>query len=49
MKKLECPCGTVIRADDDTELVRLAQEHAREVHQMELTREQAADMAVPEP
>lgn len=48
MKKLECPCGTVVRADDDAELVRLAQTHAREVHQMELTREQALEMVVPQ-
>lgn len=47
-QKLECPCGTVVRSEDEDELVRLAQEHAREVHQMELTREQALDMAVPE-
>lgn len=49
MKKLECPCGTVVRSEDDDELVGLAQTHAREVHQMDLTREQALDMAVPEP
>ena len=48
MKKLECPCGTVVRADDDDELVRLAQTHAREVHEIELTREQALEMVVPE-
>lgn len=48
MKKLECPCGTVIRSEVDDELIRLAQTHAREVHEMELSREQALDMAVPE-
>ena len=45
IKSLECPCGTVVRAENDDELVALAQEHAREVHQMELTREQALEMA----
>lgn len=45
---LECPCGTVVRADDTDELVTLAQDHAREVHQMNLTREQALEMAQPE-
>lgn len=49
MKTLECPCGTVVRSDDDDELVELAQTHARDVHQMELTREQALDMTVPQP
>ena len=48
MKKLECPCGTVVRADDDDELVQLAQTHAREVHEMQLTREQALEMVVPQ-
>lgn len=47
-KRLECPCGTVVHADHDDELVQLAQSHAREVHQMELTRQQALDMVVPE-
>lgn len=48
IKYLECPCGTVVRSAADDELVALAQAHAREVHQMELTREQALEMAQPE-
>jgi predicted small metal-binding protein len=47
-KIIRCPCGTVVRARDDESLVAQAQQHAREVHQMELTREQALAMAGPE-
>ncbi len=47
-KVIQCPCGTVIRARDDDSLVAQAQRHAREVHAMELTREQALAMAAPE-
>ena len=45
MKKIECPCGFVIRADNDEELVAQAQAHAEATHQMELTKEQALAMA----
>lgn len=47
-KIIKCPCGTVVRARDDESLIAQAQKHAREVHQMELTREQALAMASPE-
>ena len=47
-KVIQCPCGTVIRATDDAKLVADAQRHARDVHAMELTREQALAMAAPE-
>jgi predicted small metal-binding protein len=47
-KVIQCPCGIVIRASDDDALVAQAQRHAREVHAMELTREQALAMAAPE-
>ena len=47
-KVIQCPCGTAIRAGDDDALVSQAQRHAREVHAMELTREQALAMATPE-
>ena len=46
-KQVSCDCGKVIRAGDDEELVRTVQSHAREVHQMELTREQVLAMAEP--
>jgi len=47
-KIITCPCGTVVRGRDDETLVARAQEHAREVHGMELTREQVLAMASPE-
>jgi predicted small metal-binding protein len=46
-KEIECPCGYVIRADDEEELVKRAQKHASESHGMELTSEQALEMARP--
>ena len=47
-KIIRCPCGTVVRARDDESLVAEAQRHARDVHAMELTREQVLAMASPE-
>jgi predicted small metal-binding protein len=47
-KIIRCPCGTVVRGCDEESLVAQAQKHAREVHAMELTREQALAMASPE-
>lgn len=47
-KVIQCPCGYVIRADDDESLVSSAQKHAKETHDMELTPEQALAMASPE-
>jgi predicted small metal-binding protein len=47
-KIVRCPCGTVVRARDEDSLVAQAQRHAREVHGMELTREQVLAMASPE-
>ena len=47
-KVIHCPCGFVVRAGDEDALVALAQRHAREAHEMVLTREQALAMARPE-
>ncbi len=44
-KVIECPCGTILRADADEELVRLAQEHALQTHSIPLSRDQALAMA----
>jgi predicted small metal-binding protein len=44
---IECPCGDTIRAEDEEKLVTQAQEHAKEMHAMELTREHALAMAQP--
>jgi predicted small metal-binding protein len=46
-KVIKCPCGFVVRAEDDEQLVAKAQEHAKQVHQMDLSREQALAMARP--
>jgi predicted small metal-binding protein len=46
-KVINCPCGFIVRAETDDELVARAQAHARQVHQQELTRDQALAMAKP--
>ncbi len=47
-KKVACDCGKVIREDDEDALVAAVKDHAREVHEMELSREQVLAMAEPE-
>lgn len=47
-KVINCPCGFVVKGETDEQLVANAQQHAKEVHQMELSREQALAMARPE-
>jgi predicted small metal-binding protein len=44
-KLFTCECGVVLRGADDDELVLNAQRHARDVHQMDVTREQVLAMA----
>ena len=44
---IECPCGTVLRGDDVGDVVVEAQRHAKDVHDMDLTDDQAAAMARP--
>ncbi len=46
-KVIQCPCGYVVRAENDEKLVAAAKQHAKEVHDMELTTEQALAMARP--
>jgi predicted small metal-binding protein len=46
-KVINCPCGFVVKAETDEQLVAKAQQHAKDVHQMELTRDQALAMARP--
>ena len=43
-----CDCGRVLRGDTDDELVAGAQEHAREAHGLELTRDQVLALAEPD-
>ena len=47
-KVINCPCGFVLRGPTDDEVVRLAQQHAKDAHKMDLTREEALSMARPE-
>jgi predicted small metal-binding protein len=47
-KIVNCECGHVVRGDTDDELVAATQQHAREAHGMELTRDQVLALAVPE-
>lgn len=46
-KQVSCDCGKTIREKTDDQLVASVQKHAKEVHQMELTREQVLSMAEP--
>jgi len=46
-KKVSCDCGKTIREQTDDALVAAVQRHAREVHRMELSREQVLAMAEP--
>ncbi len=40
-KVVACPCGEKITGETDDELVRLVQEHGKEVHGQEVSREDA--------
>ena len=44
-KIMRCDCGYVVRGETDDELVANVQKHARETHDMNLTREQVLAMA----
>jgi predicted small metal-binding protein len=46
-KVINCDCGFVVQGADDAELIRNAQEHAREVHNVEITADQVLSLAVP--
>ena len=46
-KAVNCPCGQTITGETDEELVRLVQEHGKEVHNQEVSREDALAMAQP--
>jgi predicted small metal-binding protein len=43
---INCDCGYVVRGSTEDELAEAAIRHAREVHGMELTHEQALALAV---
>lgn len=44
---IECPCGTVLRGDEVDDVVAEAQLHAKQVHDMDLSDEQATAMVRP--
>ena len=46
-KKVTCDCGKTMRGVNDDEMVAIVQRHAKEVHEMHLTREQVLAMAEP--
>jgi predicted small metal-binding protein len=46
-KQVSCDCGKVIREPTDDQLIANVQRHAKEVHNMELSREQVLAMAEP--
>ena len=46
-KAVNCPCGETMTADTDDELVKLVQTHGTEVHQQDVSREDALAMAQP--
>jgi predicted small metal-binding protein len=43
-KVVRCACGMEIRGEDEGELIRLVQAHARDAHEMSLTDDQVRDM-----
>jgi hypothetical protein len=47
-KVLECPeCDVVVGPDDEEQIILIAQAHAMEKHDMELSRDQVLSMARP--
>lgn len=46
-KKVDCDCGATIEERSDDALVAAVSKHAKEVHDMDLTREQILSMAEP--
>ena len=45
--KVQCECGFTYRSDDEDDFVATVQKHGKEVHNMEVTRDQALAMAQP--
>lgn len=44
---IECPCGTVLRGIDEEAVVAEARAHAKAVHDMDLSEDEARSMARP--
>jgi predicted small metal-binding protein len=43
-KLIRCMCGLELRSDDESELIMLVQQHAREAHDLALNDEQVRAM-----
>lgn len=46
-KQVNCDCGFMVRAQSDDELVQHVQLHATQIHQMDVPRDKALEMAKP--
>ncbi len=46
-KTVSCPCGETLRGENDDELVLKVQSHGKEVHNQDVSREDALAMAQP--
>ena len=46
-KVIDCPCGVRIEGRGDDDVITRAQQHARQNHDMDLSREEALSMARP--
>jgi predicted small metal-binding protein len=44
---IECPCGVVLRGENEPGVVAAARQHARQTHDMDLSDDQAREMARP--
>ena len=44
IKSLRCPCGFEVRSRDEDEIVRMAQQHAKQIHGQDLSEEQARSL-----
>lgn len=47
VRMIECDCGFVVRAETDDELVEKGTKHAKEAHNIDVTREQLLALAEP--
>lgn len=44
LKALRCPCGFEVRSRDEDEIVRMARQHAKQIHGQALSDEQARSL-----
>ena len=46
-RTIECPCGTVLQSGSDEAVIAEARAHAKAVHDMDLSEDQATSMVRP--